>query len=517
MAHENILMKYGLKRYFTFNLAGWVRQVLQMRHFVGSYRPIGTSEEKAGHFAVIVMPWLGTPVPWFSIASGLVLASLGAKVTFIVDSLPFGREQWRFRLIVICIRSVLRVLRKQFAIREIEAQSPFYLPTDAELAFIESLATLNTIWALRGDTKAEGRASYHELVRTQIRFAVGAIHGFLANSKFDCLFLPGGVYGSSGVWAWCARNHQIRSATFDSGGRGLMILSVDGVASHLDDIPRAFSLLKDSVQSEGALQLARNAALAEMARRRAGTDRFSSQLQDTAALDSRFNGGVLLALNSPWDTAALGLHQVFDNSAQWILETVRSVLDKTSAKVIVRQHPGERFEMHRSSDDYRELLRSNFGSDPRITFIAAADSVNSYDLLERVSVVVVYTSTVGVEAAAKGKVVLTASSSYYSAMGFVWAAAEISAYQDSLVDAAAARYRVTDQMKDDALLCYYLTQCCNWVASPLSPESYDEWIRFSFSDLVVRPCVKLTFSAVRDNVPVSFRRHLQNVKDELKT
>jgi hypothetical protein len=509
-------MAYGVKRYLTFNPLDWVRQVLEMRRFVRSYRPVNTSEGKRGHFAVVVMPWLGTAVPWFSIASGLVLASLGAKVTFVVDSLPFGRERWRFRLILICIRSVLRALPKQFAIREIAEQTPCQLPTDSELAFIESLATLNTIWALRGDTKTEGRASYREHIRTQIRFAVGTIRGFLAKSHFDSLFLPGGVYGSSGVWAWCARNHQIRSASFDSGGRGQMILSVDGVASHLDDIPRAFSLLKESIQSEGTLALARDAALAEMARRRAGTDRFSSQLQHTTALDSRFNGGVLLALNSPWDTAALGLHEVFDSTAQWILETVRSVLDKTSAQVIVRQHPGERFAMHRSSDDYGELLRNNFGSDSRITFIAATDPINSYELLERVSVVVVYTSTIGVEAAAKGKVVLTASSSYYSAMGFVWAATEFSAYQNSLVNAAAARYSVTDQMKDDALLCYYLTQCCNWVTSPLSPEAYDDWIRFSFSDLVVQPFVNLTYSAVRDNVPVSFRKHLQNVEGGLK-
>jgi Capsule polysaccharide biosynthesis protein len=506
-------MANGLKKYITFNPVVWLRQTIQMRRFVRCYQSIGIFDANKGHFAVIVMPWLGTTVPWFSIASGLVLASGGAKVTFVLDNLPFGRETWRFRMILLCIRLVLRTLPKQFAILEIEKQSPYDLPTDADLALVGSLTTLNTIWALRGDTKTDGRAAYSELIRGQILVALPAIRAFFAKSKFDCILVPGGIYGSSGVWAWCARYHQVRSVSFDSGGRGLLILSVDGVASHLDDIPRAFSLLKDNVRSEGTFTLAHDAALAEMARRRAGTDQFSSQLQDSIALDSRFDNGVLLALNSPWDTAALGLHQVFDNTAEWIVETVRSVLDNTSAQAIVRQHPGERFAVHRSSDDYAELLRKNFGNNPRVTFIAAADSVNSYDLLEKVSVVVVYTSTIGVEAAAKGKVVITASSSYYSGMGFVWAASKLSAYQDSLADAAEARYSVTPQMRDDALLCYYLTQCCNWVASPLSPESYDDWIQFSVSELVAQPAVKLTFSAVRDNVPVSFMRHLQNVKD----
>jgi hypothetical protein len=506
-------MAFGLKRYVTFNPVNWFRQVLQMRRFVRSYRAISTSEEKSGHFAVIVMPWLGTAVPWFSIASGLVLASRGAKVTFVVDSLPFGYEHRRFRMILICIWLVLRVLPKQFAIREIEANRSYPLPTEAELALIERLATLNTIWELKGETKSEGRAAYYEHIRGQIHAAVGAIRGFFAKSRFDCVLVPGGVYGSSGVWAWFARNHQIRFATIDSGGRGLLTLSVDGIASQLQDIPRAFSLLKKSAQSDDSLTVARDAARAEMARRRAGTDRFSSQLQGTTVPDSRLDGGVLLALNSSWDSAALGLHEIFDNTTEWILETVRLALDKTSAQVIVRQHPAERFETGRSTDDYAELLRINFGSNPRVTFIAAADPVNSYDLLERVSVVVVYTSTIGVEAAAKGNVVLTASSSYYSGMGFVWAASELSAYQNCLIDAAAARYAVTDQMKDDALLCYYITQCCNWVASPLSPEGYDDWIRFSFSDLAAQPGVNLTFSAVSDNVPVSFLMHLEKVKE----
>ena len=148
-------MAFGLKRYVTFNPVNWVRQVLQMRRFVRSYRPISASGQKSGHFAVIVMPWLGTAVPWFSIASGLVLASRGTKVTFVVDSLPFGYERRRFRMILICIRSVLRVLPKQFAIREIKANRSYRLPTEAELALIERLATLNTTWELKGETKSE--------------------------------------------------------------------------------------------------------------------------------------------------------------------------------------------------------------------------------------------------------------------------------------------------------------------------------------------------------------------------
>jgi hypothetical protein len=508
-------MASGLGKYVTFNPVSWGRQVLQMRRFVRSYQPPSGDNKQVGQFAVIVGPWLGTSVPWFSIASGLVLAALGAKVTFVVDSLEFGRERWRFRLILICIRWVLRALPKQFAVHEMKTPTTPAL-SDVEQDFIERLSTLNTIWALRGDTKSEGRAPYQALMREQLAAALRAINAFFKDVNFDCIFVPGGVYGSSGVWNWCAHNRQIRSTSFDSGGRGLMILSINGVASHLDDIPRSFALLQENIRSEHTDTLVREAALAEMARRRAGADRFSSQVKGSTALDSRFDGGVLLALNSPWDTAALGLHQIYGSTAQWVVETVRTVLDHTAAQVIVRQHPGERFAIHRSTDDYGVLLRESFGDHPRITYIAAADPVNSYDLLEKVAAVVVYTSTIGVEAAAKGNVVLTASSSYYSGLGFVWAASELSAYKHSLIEAAGSQYVVTESQKEDALRCYYLTQCCNWTVAALSPESYDDWIQFSFPDLMLQPEVALTYTAVRDNVPVSFMKHLQNVRDAQK-
>ena len=507
-------MADGWKKYVTFNPRHWARQVLQMRRFVRSYRASGIATGNNRHFAVVVIPWLGTAVPWFSIASGLVLAARGGRVSFVVDTLPFGRERWRFRMILRCIGLVLKVLPKQVAIQEIRKQRRYPSLTAAELELIDHLVTLNTIWELRGETQSEGRAAYQELIRPQICSAVHAIRGVFEKSQFDCVVVPGGVYGSSGVWAWFARNHQIRCASFDSGGRGLLTLSVDGIASQLHDIPRALSLLKNSVQSEDTLAAVRDAALAEMARRRSGTDRFSSQVQATSAPDPRFDNSVLLPLNCPWDSAALGLHQVFDSTVEWVLETVRLVLDKTSAHVIVRQHPAERFESARSTDDYAELLRNRFGNNSRVTFVAAADPVNSYDLLEKACVVVVFTSTIGVEAAAQGKIVLTASSSYYSGLGFVWSASELSTYEKSLLDSAAGRYSVTDEMKEDALLCYYLTQCCNWVASPLSPEGYDDWIQFSFPDLVAQAGVQLTFSAVYDSVPVSFLKHLENVKNK---
>ena len=313
----------------------------------------------------------------------------------------------------------------------------------------------------------------------------------------------------------CPRANRVRIASFDSGGRGLLTVATNGIACQLQDIPRAFALLKAELKTENDWSFVRESALAELQRRRSGRDRFSSQLQVTQALDSRCEGAVLLALNSPWDSAALGLHAVFESSTQWIVQSVRCLLEETDARIIIRQHPAERFDSGRSSDDYRSLLQEKFGDNSRVLFIGATDPVNSYELLELVSVES-STSTIGVEAALKGKVVITPSRSYYSTLGFVHHAIAVDQYRLQLIDAVRGRYSVSEQSKTDALICYYLTQCCNWVSAPLSPEGFEDWIGMPFGKLINQDGVRIASRALREDVPASFLMHLAKVRDRAR-
>jgi hypothetical protein len=324
---------------------------------------------------------------------------------------------------------------------------------------------------------------------------------------FSVVFVPGGVWGSTGIWAECARAKGVRLASYD-GGNGTIMLSVNGIASQLQDIPQAFSLLKAHSSSYESHAFIVESALTEMGKRRAGVDKFASQMQGTRKADARFEGAVLLALNSSWDSAALGLHAVYDNSAQWIVETVRYLLENTSSRVIVRQHPAERLDSVRSSDDYQALLERHFGNHSRLHFIAAAEPVNSYDLLEQVVAVVVYASTFGIEAVANGKAVVTASNSYYSDLGIVRKATSVTQYHQYLLDALSGRHVVTPAMQDDALYCFYLTQCCNWVFSPFNPEGFGEWSRYDLVQLRQHEKVQMTIQALDQNVPIAFLHHL---------
>lgn len=483
-----------------------------MRKLVRDFEVKRPPKQDAIHFAVVVMPWCDTAVPWFSMVCGLLLASSGNKVTFIVDNMPFGGDGLGFRFQLGCVRSVLRLLRDHHDIITASDHASRGPLDDAARKSVDRLAELNAVWALRGEMMVAGRQREIARTRDQLHASYGAIASVLQRERYDAIFVPGGVWGTSGIWIERARAAGVRVASYDSGGYGNLLLAVNGIACQLQDIPRAFLLLKNHATSREDKAFIFESALAEIGRRRSGTDKFASQIQGTPNVDARFAGAVLVALNSSWDSAALGLHGVFQNSTEWIVETTKYLLENTSAPVIVRQHPVERLDIARSSDNYRDLLIHHFGDHPRLHFIAADEPVNSYDLLEQVVAVVVYTSTIGAEAAAHGKAVVTASRSYYSDLGFVWKATNIAQYQHYLLDAVSGRCVVTPEMRESALCCYYLTQCCNWVFTPFTVTGFAEWSQRELDELNQHESVGTIVQALEQNIPIAFLNHLKRME-----
>ncbi|KAF0220664.1 MAG: capsule polysaccharide biosynthesis [Geobacteraceae bacterium] len=495
----------------TLNPIIWLSKTRRVMDLVNSWSIYeGSDNNNSKRFAVLVLPWLSTDVPWFSIVTGLFLARRGNNVIFILDDLPFGNKPVVFVFIIKCLRQVLKVISQKHTVISLSN----YLTTDALSAeqsrYVYRLAQFNAVWALKGEMSSKGRQHYIELILKQLSTSYRAIRSLIESKVFDVIFIPGGVYGSSGIWKECALTAGIRVASFDSGGYGTLMLTADGIASQLQDIPRAFAMLKARPHFEQEKRIVFELAHAEMQRRRAGTDKFASQMISKTNQKLHINDAVLIALNSSWDSAALGLHVVFEDSTQWIVETTRWLLDNTDAPVIIRQHPAERLQIARTSDDYHKLLTDNFGVTDRLHFIAADAPVNTYDLLNQVSTVIVYTSTIGVEAATFGKVVITPSTSYYSALGFVWNADSKETYFRHISNSVAQNYTVTPEMKDDAMCCYYLTQCCNWVFSPFNPEGYSDWSSYSLQELYEHKSVQFMIRSIQDNIPIALLNHITN-------
>lgn len=499
-----------IRPYVTFLPMSWLRGTRRLQRLVSQWDALADGSHRQripGGFAVLITPWLATAVPWFSIVAGLFLSRVEERVLFVMDDMPFGVNSIRFRFICMCIRRVLRVVALRHPVVYLsDYEAAPKSPGEVSL-LVQRLAALNAVHALRGETVPEGRAQYIGIISRQLQRSEAAINELVRRETFRAVFIPGGIYGSSGLWADIAGRAGIRVASHDSGGYGVVMLAADGIASQLQDVPRAFALLKQSAEFAAEKSFILATAEAEMARRRSGTDAFASQLQSAGGAAEVHRGGVLVALNSSWDQAALGLHVVFEDSAEWVFETVRWVLRSTQAPVIVRQHPAERLPAARSSDDYKVMLRERFPNEPRLHFIAAEDPINTYALLHVVPVVVAYTSTVGVEAAALGKVVVTPSRSYYSRLGFVWNALTREEYFQHLAAGLDGKCIVTPQMREDAMCCYYLAQICNWVRTTFSPEAFDEWSQRPLGELRAEAGAQLAVDCLSANYPAALLSH----------
>jgi hypothetical protein len=147
--------------------------------------------------------------------------------------------------------------------------------------------------------------------------------------------------------------------------------------------------------------------------------------------DAPAGGGALAALglepdlptavlftNLVWDTAVFGRDVGFSSIAQWLSLSVEWFRKHPDRQLVIRIHPAEDL---RPSQETREKLSDvvrGLALPPNVKLVPSAAPVSSYALIDAASLVMVYTSTVGLEAALSGKRVLVAARVYYARRGF---------------------------------------------------------------------------------------------------
>jgi len=121
---------------------------------------------------------------------------------------------------------------------------------------------------------------------------------------------------------------------------------------------------------------------------------------------------IVLYTNMNFDTYVLGRDTIFESMTDWLLSTVDYIKQSNSSiKLVVRAHPGELTFVTPTSDFVRDSMDSVIND--RIVFVDADSKISSYDILEGASSVLVYSSTIGVEAILAGKPTVCAGSTFY--------------------------------------------------------------------------------------------------------
>jgi hypothetical protein len=456
--------------------------------------------------AIIIHAWFLGPAPFFSIVTGLFLSKKNITIDFIVDDLKFGDSTLLFYVQIKTIKFLTRIIPSNYKVIYISQ----LIPVDENIILddddLKDLAKQNTIHYMKGELKMDGRKDYYDIVYNDLYKARPYIYSLFENSTYNSFYLAGGVCGTTSIYIKYGEHFKLNVATFDSGA-GVLVTSVNGVATHLTDIPLALKLLKSDPDFEMKKVLIKQYVNNQILARRSGTDAFDSQIiNNNSSVVEFINVGVLILLNSSWDSAALGINNIFNSYIDWLIETVYFLINHTDQIITIRQHPAERFDLAKGNDDFKIIIRNKFGETSRINFIDCYSEINTYNLIERSNIIICFSSTSGIESAIFGKKVIVTSNCYYSNEDFVYKPGSINDYYSIILSSLGEKFIITPTQIENAILCYYLGQCCNWIFTDFTPmySDFKKWVKVPASQIYNFETIDSYLKSIERGIPSSY-------------
>lgn len=431
----------------------------------------------SGTVAVLITPWMKTPVPLFALELARAYAEAGHKVVAITDFTDIV-DNSRDAAPNAALEKVVASANNWLAIRKFEPREA----RPADLPLGEKLAKANAVRNMRGESQA---AEFHEKRPRAAAMLAAHFRGaldLLADLKPARLLLPGGIYGLSGCYVEAARRLGIPFQTFDSGP-GILRLCQNGVAAHLSDIPVAFEKLRAMADADPALDAKILSLASQELDDRLHCRDFRHFQTVPKSNDPSLDYDILVPLNISWDTAALALDTAFPSVRDWLGALLDWLAERPGVKLCIRQHPRERLGFAKSNDDLGDFVARYTAVSDRVRYVRAEEQVSTYDLLERAKVVLPHSSTFGIEAAFAGKPVVVPTSCYYSQLGFVRRALDRESYLRALDESLGGTLPPAERRL--AGIAYFLTQRCAYLRTDFTPlpDAYEIWRQLAPADL----------------------------------
>lgn len=134
------------------------------------------------------------------------------------------------------------------------------------------------------------------------------------------------------------------------------------------------------------------------------------------------DGSKPITMASPnilWDTAAVRREIAFNGLWDWLKSSIEAYAAMPGQQLVVRMHPAEVRLPISTIERLQDKIKATFKSLPsNVAVIPSESSASSYTLLDIAQRILVYTSTVGLEAALHGKEVITVADTHYRGKGF---------------------------------------------------------------------------------------------------
>lgn len=363
-----------------------------------------------------------------SVYIGLTLARLGHNVTLL--TLPYS--EWH--------KQVDNFTQRQRSLHTRDAlQSLDPLVKPASLLDIKPIRDLPesleadvreiSLWdvqytLMREEVDLEkGDSSIYNLRLSRNSFAARASLAWLQEHRPDVVLIPNGLILEMGIVFRVARYLGIQVVTFEFNDQREQIWLAQNSSIMRQDTDYLVEARCSRPMTESMYE-----RLAELENARRGAKVWGKskrqwqyvsvqggeQTRKTLGLDNR--PVVMLAANVLGDSLTLGRHVFSQTMSEWIARTVRFFTNRPEIQLVIRIHPGETLVPSKSMS---EVVRDILPEFPEhIHLIAAADKVNTYDLIEIADLGLAYTTTVGLETAMNGCPVIVCGQTHYLGRGF---------------------------------------------------------------------------------------------------
>lgn len=236
-----------------------------------------------------------------------------------------------------------------------------------------------------------------------------------------------------------------------------------------------------------------------------------SHYQRASVKDLELDNDILILLNFEWDAAVLGLNSAFRDFSDWLYETLDFIIYNTSAKVIVRDHPGKVFYCNYVYKNFKKILIERYHNDSRLTYIEPEADCNTYSFIKASKLILTYSSTSGIDSYLLGKNVLLGGKTFYSDFGFAFYKETKEEYFDC-IDYLLHNTEHNDDYLETALITFYLIRQM-WCQIDFNSNK-SNWMYMKYDEIEKQ--ANIVLEAIEKRLPICYLKTLHDYNDAKK-
>ena len=357
---------------------------------------------------------------------GMVLAAQGHNVT--LGYLPYA--DWQTDVNAFDLRQQNAYARQVLSLGEpwikpvsfLRIQAQYRMLSPALQKIVQDVSEYDCMYTLRNETVDEDTDLFRFRMDRNGRVGRVAMTYFEEN-KPDLVIVPNGTIQEMGVVYQYSHYLGIQTVTYEfSDKRDHMWLAQDDEVMRqntagLWEARKTKPLSEDEWEQVRSLFSARqNGNLWENFSRlwQGQATEGGETIREKLDLDER--PIILLATNVLGDSLTLGRNLFTKSMEDWIARTLQYFIGRPDVQLVIRVHPGE---MVTEGQSILSVINAVAPVMPEhIHIIAPDEKVNTYDLMEISTLGLVFTTTVGMEMAMRGKPVIVIGDTHYRGRGF---------------------------------------------------------------------------------------------------